>query len=149
MADAALPLETPQSLLEGAREYRRAVDLLLVNPGETPIEALGLIAAHCAELSLKGLLLAVGCGQDILRSREVRHNLNALWQLALDRELPIAEPVPFWCQALAIAHNDPYMYRYPRPGWGVIVPQPKELRDGLDDLISCVGNVILGSRSVV
>lgn len=134
MSDVQYPVETPDSYLEGAEEYRKAVELLLVRPTETPIEPLGLLAAHCVELLLKALLLASGVSLATLRSQEVRHSLNALWQLALDRNLPLEDPVPFWCQALALAHDKPFMYRYPRPGWGVIVPEPQDLRDGLNGL---------------
>jgi hypothetical protein len=142
MSDVPCPVETPQSLLEGAEEYRKAVELLLVRPTETPIEPLGLLAAHCAELMLKALLLASGESLATLRSQEVRHNLNALWQLALKRDLPLEDPVPFWCEALAIAHDKPFMYRYPRPDWGVIVPEPQDLREGLNGLFSAAQMVI-------
>jgi len=142
MSDVPYPVETPQSLLEGAEEYRKAVELLLVRPAETPIEPLGLLAAHCAELLLKALLLASGESFAKLRSQEVRHNLNELWELALTRGLPLKDPVPFWCQVLAIAHDKPYTYRYARPGWGVTVPEPQVLREGLDGLLSAAQRLI-------
>jgi hypothetical protein len=60
VCDVPYPIETPQSYWEGAEEYRKAVELLLVRPTETPIEPPGLLAAHRAELLLKALLLAWG-----------------------------------------------------------------------------------------
>jgi hypothetical protein len=142
MPEVPYPAETPHSFLEGAEEYRKAVELLLMRPTETPIEPLGLLAAHCAELLLKALLLASGEPLGTLRSPELRHSLTALWQLALERNLPLEDPVPFWCDALALAHDAPFMYRYPRPGWGVIVPEPQELREGLNGLFSAARSVM-------
>jgi hypothetical protein len=135
-------LTSPTSYLSGALEYKTAVDLIsAAPPSSMPIEPLGFLAAHCAELVLKALLLQSGVSASDLR-REIGHDLNRLWQIALERGVPLEEPVPFWCEVLALAHDKPYTFRYPREHWGVAIPEPDQLRSGLDRLLEAARRYI-------
>lgn len=142
MSHPAVPPQTPHTLLEGAHSYARAVEILLRVPTDAPLEALGLVAAHSVELALKSALLAAGRTEQQLRAPDLRHNLGALWQMALENGVPLDDDVPFWCSVLAIAHDSPYMFRYAREGWGVAVPQPADLAGGLNDLLKRVDGFV-------
>ncbi|MBK6998682.1 MAG: hypothetical protein IPH35_01440 [Rhodoferax sp.] len=57
-----------------------------------------------------------------LKEASLRHNLEALWSMAVRHALNIQTNPPQWCNILNSAHDKPYYFRYPMGLNGVTLP---------------------------
>lgn len=76
-----------------------------------PALPLALVSAHALECALKAYLSRSGEDSHV-KQRDVRHNLNALWALAVADGLCITKQPPQWVDMLSKIHDTPYYLRY-------------------------------------
>lgn len=94
-----------------ARELFKGVEALSTIQGIPP-RSCALIAAHALECALKAYLWN-RVKRSELKSREVRHNIEALWNLAyFEKTLGIPEQLPNWVRILCDGHGPNFYFRY-------------------------------------
>jgi hypothetical protein len=119
----------PQTYLGVARSLTSAIQILAKDETTSAI-AFCLLAAHQAECLLKAYL-SRGGSDARLRKPDLRHNLVALWEVAVSEGLPIEAPTPRWVQRLSELHDAPYMLRYSTGVHGVVTPARSLVDQGL------------------
>lgn len=105
-----VPPRPPYTYLGMARALLVGVPLL-ARAGAPASIALAFVAAQVAECSLKAYLARSG-DDERLKSPALRHNLEALWDLARIEGLPLSGQAPTWLLTLSVLHNKPYFIRY-------------------------------------
>ena len=94
-----------------ARDLFKGVEALSPT-NSIPPRACALIAAHTLECTLKAYLWHKGKRSE-LKKREVRHNIQALWNLAYrEQTLGIPEQPPDWVRILGDGHGPNFYFRY-------------------------------------
>lgn len=108
-----------------------------------PPRACALIASHALECTLKAYLLHKGKRSE-LKKREIRHNIQALWNLVYrEQTLGIPEQPPDWVQILGDGHGPNFYFRYQEGENKTIVnggqtPALVPMTDGLRKLLEQV-----------
>ena len=110
----------PHTYLGMARSLFNGVPALATT-GPNSSVALAFIAGQVLECTLKAYLSRSGDDKR-LKSRSLRHNLEALWQLAQAEGLPLSVPPPSWVVTLSGLHNTPYFIRYSTGVHGLVTP---------------------------
>jgi hypothetical protein len=100
------------------------------------------LAAQALECTLKAYISHSGVGERVLRDNKVRHNLEVLWERAVQNQLRIETRAPSWCTLLNTAHNSPYFFRYPMGLNGMVTPVPAAMVAGLRDVVEAVRTAI-------
>lgn len=121
IAPAAPPftyLGVAQSMIVGVK--------VLANASPTPALALALVAAHVLECTLKAYLSRRGTDAAV-RVQKVRHNLNALWEMAYADGLSIPQAPPSWLSTLSGLHNQPYYLRYSTGVHSIVSPSAEPM----------------------
>jgi hypothetical protein len=130
------PPAPPHTYLGVARGMMPGVHALAVRPLVSPL-ALALVAAHVLECVLKAYLSRGGSDAAVKES-VVRHNLTALWDMALKAGLPISATPPSWVQRLSEVHGSPYYLRYSTGVHGIVLPAPEPVATELPELLALV-----------
>jgi hypothetical protein len=84
-----------------------------------------------------------------LRSKALRHNLDALWRLAISEGLANSEHLsidaapPSWLQRLSQLHDGPYYLRYSTGVHGLVTPAPEPMCTELERLVAAVEHQVL------
>jgi len=91
-----------------------------------------------SECALKAYLSRDGNDQR-LRRKDLRHNLDALWQLAHAEGLAVAQNPPAWLQTLSGLHDDPYFIRYSKDVHALVMPAPQPMAAELAAMVELVG----------
>lgn len=126
-----------QSLLEGANSYFSALDALATNPKDSFLDPMGLLASQAIELALKAYLLHAGWTERQLRT-VVGHDLRTAWQKATNKGLRIHCEHRFSVDVLALSHDSPYLFRYPRERVGAAITEPQVLCRDVKAVITSV-----------
>jgi len=93
-----------------ARDLLQGVEALSVLPNVSP-RCCALLAAHALECALKAFLWHKGKKTEI-RTRDVQHDLIALWNMAYEEGLNIPEIPPDWVATLSEGHGPNFYFRY-------------------------------------
>jgi hypothetical protein len=104
-----------------ALEFARGAELVHTHGAAPMPSVVGENAAHSTELALRAFLLSRMKPVQVKKISS-RHNLEKLWTKAAQKNLAIDPIVPRWCKGLNAAHGDPYLFRYPKHGTGVVLP---------------------------
>jgi hypothetical protein len=76
--------------------------------------SLAFLAAHILECLLKAAGTKTERSEQALKSNpDVRHNIDALWKLAISHGMPLSPSPPTWVENLSRLHNRPFQLRYP------------------------------------
>ena len=97
--------------------------------------ALGLLAGHCIEATLKAYLAEKGLGEDVLK--RIGHELEAAWHACAENGLQINLRPPSWLLELNYSHSK-FRYRYPPIATNPWVPNPEKFIDTMAFLIDQV-----------
>ena len=125
--------------IESARDYiDAALKLIECADANTAVEPVGLLTSHGLELALKAYLLETGTSPSLLRRKKVRHNLCALWDMAVGHGLPIEAEPPYWLQVLNYSHDSPYWSRYRPEGVAIAIPHLSDLAEELRRVLAVV-----------
>jgi len=133
---------SPKSLLENAIGLGDAVEVLVAKRQNSTVYAIGILAAHALEISLKGYLLCRDFSEKKLKEKKIRHNLIELWKAAVEKGLSIEADPPYWVQVLNFSHNEPYYFRYPPHEFGVGVPDVDKLVRDLKNVIAVIEAIV-------
>ena len=127
-----------QSFLNHCGEYQRALTLLAASP-LPPITVMGSLAAHTIELALKAYLVACGMAEDdFVGKGKIGHDLERALAECEQRNFRFNRERT-WLGLLNLQHNNPYLYRYGRDGWGQSIPgDPRSLCEYVDSLVADV-----------
>jgi hypothetical protein len=110
---------------------------ILAAASPSPPLPLCLVAAHVLECLLKAYLSRDGSDAKV-RDPKVRHDLNALWRMAFEQDLPVPESPPEWVDRLSGLHNHPYHLRYSTGVHGIVSPAPELMASELRALLETV-----------
>jgi hypothetical protein len=135
------------SFLAHCGEYLRALNLLSA-AAAPPILVMGALAAHALELALKAYLMAAGMSEDdFIGKGKIGHDLErALAECELRGFKYSRERT--WLSLLNIQHNNPYLYRYGRDGWGQSIPgDPRSLCSFVDTVVADINGAIAQRES--
>ena len=130
----------PHTYLGVARAILPGIKRLTEPEPESPI-SIALLAAHALECLLKAFLSRDGSDAR-LRKHDIRHNLVALWSLAVEEGLPIAKQPPYWVDKLGALHRKPYYLRYAEGINGIVLPPLRSIPAEFDILLSLVQQVV-------
>lgn len=130
------PAEPPYTYFGIAQNLFVGVQVM-TSATSIPSHALSLVAAHTLECLLKAFLSKNGPDKE-LRGPKIRHNLLALWEKAVGEGLPSNMPPPEWVERLSQLHDRPYQLRYSEGVHGLVLPDPKEMADGIEELLELV-----------
>ena len=103
---------------------------------------LAFLAAQVDECDLKGSLSRSGDDRR-LKDKGLRHNLEALWELAHSEGLAVNAVPPSWVQRLSHLHNTPYFLRYSTGVHGLVTPGPEPMCTDLEELVAVVERQVL------
>lgn len=130
--NSVLPPGPPHTYLGMARLLFNGT-IPLAAAGPDAATALTFVAGQVAECALKAYLSRHGNDKH-LKTRELRHNLVALWNLSQAEGLPLPPPPP-WLLSLSVLHNAPYFIRYSTNVHGFVMP-------GGDPMVTDLGIVV-------
>lgn len=132
--------QPPATYLGVARSMYHGVDIMAQHKNADLASALALVAAHTLECTLKAFLSRDG--NDLqLTTRNLRHHIEELWNLAKSEGLPI-DDIPQWASNLSDIHKSPYHLRYSPKNQGIVLPGPEPMATELKALIELVGQEI-------
>ena len=109
----------------------------LADASPTSSLALGLVAAHVLECTLKAYL-SRGGSDHAVKGRAVRHNLSALWSMARADGLPIPRLPPDWVKTLSGLHDSPFPLRYSTGVHGLVMPGAEPMATEIPALLALV-----------
>jgi hypothetical protein len=118
--DVMTPAAPPQTYFGVAQSMMPGVRTLATASPFSSL-ALCLVAAHVLECLLKAYLSRSG-SDAALKDPKVRHNLNALWELAVAQGLAVPKSPPSWVADLSGLHDSPYYLRYSPGVNGIVAP---------------------------
>jgi hypothetical protein len=127
--------------LNVAGSFVRSVELLAANVQTVEVWGIALLSSHTLEVVLKAFLLARGVPEDELI--KIGHNLEKTWRAARAKGLPIEAEPPRWCTLLNLAHDRPYLVRYPPTNTGIVLPNLNDLSADLRGIYELVEKVYL------
>lgn len=130
------PAGPPHTYLGIAQSMMAGVKVLAA---ASPVAALplALVAAHTLECLLKAYL-SRGGSDDAVKKPNVRHNLVALWEMAVAQGLQISRSLPEWVTCLSGIHDSPYYLRYSTGVHGIVSPGAEPMTSELDALLKLV-----------
>lgn len=131
-----LPAAPPQTYLSIAHAMLPGVRVLATT-SPVPALPLAMVSAHALECILKAFLSRSGDDRRMKKS-DVRHNLNALWELAHSEGLNIPSQPPAWVSCLSHLHASPYYLRYSTGVSGFVTPASEPMITELAALIKQV-----------
>ena len=112
------------------------VHVLATAPTPCPL-AMVYVAAHVLECLLKAYLSRDG-NDEAVKEKEIRHDLEALWNRAFEEGLPIDATAPQWVVRLAQLHRQPFHLRYSTGVHGVVLPPSEPMVSDLAALLPLV-----------
>lgn len=133
VTDAAAYLSAAQGLNVG-------VQALAMN--NEVASARSFLAAQTLECVLKSYLAHKNVGKAKLKKPDIRHNLEELWQLAVEEDAPIQQQPPAWCVRLNELHDKPYYLRYPMGLHGLVLPASKPMASDLQAIVSSITELV-------
>ena len=71
-------------------------------------------------------------------NRNLRHDLVALWNLAVSEGLAVQSAAPSWLVELGHLHNAPYYLRYSTGVHGLVTPSDQPMVDELAAVVTQV-----------
>lgn len=131
-----VPAAPPRTYLSIAYNMLPGVQLLASANPQVPL-ALCLLSAHVLECALKAYLSRNG-SDEVVKGRELRHDLVRLWQLAHVQGLGVAAEPPEWARMLGYLHGAPYYLRYSTGVHGIVSPPPEPMATELTQLLGIV-----------
>jgi HEPN domain-containing protein len=131
----------PNTYLGVARHMELGLDPLIA-VHDPQAHAFMFLAAQVVECALKAALSRTG-DDTPLRKQALRHDLEALWQLAAGEGLGVDPVPPSWLVRLSLLHREPYYLRYSKGVNGWVGPPLKDVRDGIRDLMIAVERQVL------
>jgi hypothetical protein len=132
------PPESESSLLRGAYSCYFCLKQIEPTFGSHTLVGFGILAGHCIEATLKCHLLQNGVDTKELRTHDVRHNLELLWQRAERLGPPIVGQPPEWVRVLNWGHDKPFQYRYIPHDYGLAAPLPSEFLPALFSIMEAL-----------
>jgi len=137
----SVPPAPPHTYFGAARALAFAIEPLLTSNNCQGIP-LAFICAQVTECTLKAALSKDG-NDERLKQRDLRHNLVALWALAIQEGLPLPENPPDWLTLLGSLHGQPYYLRYSTGVNGIVSPHPSVMASGVLNLVQTVEKFII------
>lgn len=125
------------SLLEGAKGYLAALEVLARHLNRQLIYPIGLLASQALELALKAVLLNGGWTEADLR-KKIGHDLKTAWDEARKEGLKVNWEHKYSVEVLSLSHEDPYLFRYPREKVAAAVTEPEVLCGDVKAVIAAV-----------
>ena len=125
------------SLLEGAKGYLAALEILARHLNRQLIYPIGLLASQALELALKAVLLNDGWTEDELR-KKIGHDLKTAWDEARKKGLKVNWEHKYSVDILSLSHEAPYLFRYPREKVAAAVTEPEVLCRDVKAVITAV-----------
>jgi len=104
-----------------------------------PAPALAFLCSHILECLLKAYLSRDGSDARLKDDSKLRHDLNALWELAFVEGLPIEKSPPTWVNTLSNLHKSPYYLRYSTGVHGIVTPGAEPMTSELAALVELAG----------
>jgi hypothetical protein len=135
-----LPPGPPHTYLGMARHFLIGAQALGKSDSATAI-ALAFVSAQATECALKAFLSRTG-DDSRLRHRSVRHDLAALWGMAVEEGLAVSPVPPDWLQRLAHLHAAPYYIRYSTGIHGMTTPGAQPMLEELARLLAQVAKQV-------
>jgi hypothetical protein len=133
--------ENPQvsvaSLLDGAKGYLTALEVLAPHLNRQLIYPIGLLASQALELALKAVLLNGGWTEDELRNK-IGHDLKTVWDEARKEGLKVSWEHKYSVDVLSLSHEAPYLFRYPREKVAAAITEPEVLCRDVKAVITAV-----------
>lgn len=136
-----VPPTPSQSYFIAARNLVNGADALSDGANNTGV-ACAFLAAQALECILKSYLSHVGVSEGDLKNNTLRHNLEALWAMAVEHGFSVQSNPPRWCDVLNSGHDKPYYFRYPIGLNSVALPVLATMVSDLNDLLEEVGKVV-------
>ncbi|MGB8338972.1 MAG: hypothetical protein WCD07_05565 [Burkholderiales bacterium] len=118
-----------------ALAFSTGINCLASAPLENALP-LTFLCGQATECALKALLSKAGEPPKTLRSKDIRHNLTALWELAASKASLQPSNPPVWIKQLAEVHASPYVLRYPMGVNMIALPAPQPMLEGIKDLVA-------------
>lgn len=131
-----VPAAPPHTYFGAAQSMMPGVKVL-ASASPPPALVLALVAGQVLECLLKAYLSRDG-SDDVLKKPHVRHNLEALWAMAVAQGLHISESPPDWVTCLGGLHNSPYYLRYSTGVHGIVSPGVEPMTSELEALVEIV-----------
>jgi hypothetical protein len=100
--------------------------------------ALAFLCAQIVECLLKAYLTKAGVSEAELRSKAIRHNLDALWSRATSLGLRAQATPPDWAGCLSHLHDDPFYLRYSEKVHAIVLPAAEPMASDLKALLETV-----------
>ena len=90
------------------------------------------------ECLLKAFLAKAGVSDAALKDQKIRHDLNALWALAVSQGLRVQATPPAWADCLSGIHGPPFYLRYSTDVHAIRSPAAEPMASELKDLLELV-----------
>lgn len=101
--------------------------------------SLAFLAAHILECLLKAAVTKTERSDQALKSNQkLRHNIDALWKLAISNGMPLSLSQPTWVENLSRLHAPPYHLRYSTSVHAVTSPVAEPMTTDLIALLEQV-----------
>ena len=136
-----VPPSTARSYLIAARDMLEGAEVL-ASSKPRKLLACAFLSGQSLECALKAFLSATGWAETELKSKSIRHNLNALWVECYRSGLAIHQDPARWCSLLNSAHDSPYYFRYPMKINGMVLPEPNQMINELRVIVDLVAEVV-------
>ena len=131
-----VPAGPPHTYLGMAREFLRGAQVLApLVPGSAV--SLAFLCAQTTECCLKAFLSRNGDDKRLMNPN-LRHDLVALWNLAVSEGLAVQFAAPSWVVELGHLHSAPYYLRYSTGVHGLVTPSAQPMVDELAAVVAQV-----------
>lgn len=111
---------------------------LLASSGSEHLRACALVGGNLLECALKAFLTKK-VEANALKEPKIRHNLEALWRMSVENNLPIDAAPPPWCVVLNSRHGgQKFHLRYQAEVHGLKFPHPSDMIDELPKVLAVV-----------
>jgi len=115
---------------------------LLASSGPQHSRACALVGGNLLECALKAFLTKK-VDAAVLKKPYIRHNLEALWRMSVENNLPIDATPPAWCVVLNSLHGGPKFHlRYQAEVHGLTFPHPSDMIDKLPKVLAVVEHAL-------
>lgn len=125
------------SLLDGAKDYLSALEVLAEHPNRQLVYPIGLLASQALELALKAVLLSGGWTEAELKSK-IGHDLKTAWNEAIKKGLKVNWEHKYSVEVLSLSHEAPYLFRYPREKVAAAITEPQVLCRDVEAVITAI-----------
>lgn len=124
-------VQTAGALAHVACDCLNALKYLLERHDRSSL-AIGILAGHCVEATLKARLAYAGWSESQLK--DLGHDLLRCWAAAHFADMVVNELPPKWLVHINYGHSN-LLYRYP-DGKGLVgLPQPLDYTEALEELL--------------